>query len=181
MSKTAELIELISRNKGAKFGSFVYRNEHGEVARVTLILGASTETLYKKDIEVLQGMLPDLQGVEKICAQELLDSRTESLAVGIGHNSAYTLEDVYVYPVGLEEKGIKVHKENGSILVRGLAQGKVVLQAGIYPPDRRRPKTVIKDGIRAQLPSHKFRTYRIDRVGTAKMNGEVLEIENLLD
>lgn len=182
----AELIQQIAQGKGAKFASFLYRNERGEIARYTIILGASTETLYHKDVLELGAMIPTLEGLALVAANELLTSRnnslrpTETASNSIGHNPEYTLEDVYVYPMGLERVGIRVHKENGTIQVSALVQSKVVLVEGeAYGPDTRRPKTVAKDKIRKLLPSGRFRTFRIDRVGTSKMNGETLEIQNL--
>src|ERR1041385_5928484 len=165
MSKIGELIEVLSRNKGAKFCSFVYKNEQKEVARVTLILGATTEALYEKDIALLEEMKHGVAGMHLMCVEELLASRKQSMEKGIGQNDDYTLKDVYVYPVGLEHVGIRVHKEDGSLQVRGLAMNKVVLVPGEYGPDTRRAKTKIKDSIRAKLPSHRFRTYRLDRIG----------------
>jgi len=187
MLHVAKLIELISGGRGATFASFLYQtvDENSklikpEVSHITVILGASTETLYRKDVEILNDLIPTLSGLEREVAEELLKSRQTSLTVGIGENPAYTQQGLWVYPQGLEDRGIRVNSENGHVQVCGLVHRKDVVVPGLYKPDTRRKRTVAKDGIRRQLPSSKFRTYRLDHVAAAAINGEVMEFNNVI-
>jgi hypothetical protein len=182
IANVADLISSIEKGKGAKFASFLYRSKGtGELARHTIILGASTETLYQKDIEVLQFLMDagEFDGIRLEAAAAILKSRHESLTVGVGHNSAYTHSpengDTYVYPVGLP--GIRVHKETGEVYVNGLTEGKVVIEAGEYKVVKSRPLTLAKKEIEKMIPGSRFRQFILRNVRTAKLNGEVLEIE----
>lgn len=187
MLHVAKLIELISTGKGATFAAFLYQTVADnkklikpEVSHLTVILGASTELLYKKDIEILQALIPTLKGLDKEVAQELLDSRQNSLTLGIGNNPAYTQAGMWVHPQGLEDRGIRVDKSTGHVQVCGLVHRKDVVVPGLYKPDTRRRRTVAKDAIRRELPSHKFRSYRLDHVAAIAINGEVMEFDNVI-
>lgn len=177
---TASLVEAIERGKGAKFASFTYRAKGtGELAKVTLILGADTANAYEKDIEQLQAtveMLKDANDpVALKAAQELLVSLQTSLKVGIGNNPLYTHQETYVLPVGLP--GIKVHKEEGTVYVMGMVQNKTVIEAGEYKVVKSSAKTIAKNEIRKSLRSGKIRQYILPNVVRASLNGEVLELE----
>lgn len=177
MSNVFDLLAAVCKGKGAKFAAFTYRTKGtNELQKVTVILGASTEKLYHKDVEVLTAMLPELQGIEKLAATELLNSRLNSLAKGIGHNDAYTCEDVY-QTVNANTMGVKIHKENGELHIVGLMEHKTVLEPGEYKEVKSSAKTIAKNAIRAQLPSTRFRQYRFNNVTSAKLNGETLELE----
>lgn len=180
MPNVADLIAAIKNGKGAKFASFTYvAKETGEKARHTLILGASTEVLYEKDVAVLEQMVPDLKGLSKEAAEAILASRKTSLKVGIGNNPDYTCAGVYVEPDGLA--GVKVHIVNGSLHVCGLQEAKVVLVKGVYKTVNSKPLTLAKQEISKSLPSNRFRQFRLDRVLDAKLNGDVLEIKTDAD
>lgn len=180
MKNVADLIAAIAKGKGAKFASFTYvAKETGEKARHTLILGASTEVLYEKDVAVLEQMVPDLTGLSLEAAEAILKSRRTSLKVGIGNNPDYTCAGVYVYPDGLA--GVKVHVVDGSICIDGLQESKVVLVKGVYKTVNSKPLTLAKKEISKSLPSNRFRQFRLDRVLEAKMNGDVLEIKTEAD
>lgn len=181
MDNIGDLIGAISNGKGAKFASFIVKTKGTkEVQKVTVILGASTEVLYTKDIAELNAKLPEMTGMEKLAAESVLKSRLESLEKGIGHNSAYTCEDVYVNPMGVNG-GIKVHKEDGSVHVVGLLEAKTVLVKGVYKERKSSPFVEARNAILKGLPSARFRQYRLDRVSLAKLNGEVLELEGCTD
>jgi hypothetical protein len=179
MHNVFDLVQLAVSKKGAKFASFKYlTKETGELQKITVILGASTENLYEKDIEVLEFMLADtMDPIARLAANELLNSRKESLAKGIGHNSAYTCTDVYT-TVNQNTQGIKIHRENGQLHIVGLVEHKVVLEPATMPYKKvnSSAKTIAKNEIRRLLPSHRFRQYCLDNVQTATMNGETLEL-----
>lgn len=178
MSTQLDLAATISNLPNAQFASFLYRSKgDNKLARVTVILGASTEKLYEKDIAVLNLMLQEeTDPTWRKAILEILDSRTESLAKGIGNNSKYTCAGAYIFPPALE--GVKICISDASLHVVGLLQQETVLEPGIVKPDTRGAFTKMKDAVRSKLPSAKFRQYRIARVQSARVAGEVLEIEN---
>jgi hypothetical protein len=177
----ALLIAVISKNPAVQFAKFLYETvESGEVAELLVLLGASTESLYKKDVEVLTQMLKTLKGPEKMAAQELYDSRMESLTYGIGTNDKYTQKNIWVYPQGLEKYGIRFHKDTGHFQITCLFQEKLVHIPGHYKTVNSRPFTILKNNIKRQLPSNAFRTYRLDHVAGIRANGSILEFDNVI-
>jgi hypothetical protein len=177
MSTVFDAVAAFCAKKGAKFVGFTYRTKGtGELQKVVVIVGASTDNLYSKDIEILEQMVQDSTGVELIAAQELLASRLNSKANGIGHNDGYTCEDVYTVVNG-NTQGVKMHKENGDLHIVGLQEHKTVLEPGVYKERQSSEKTIAKNKIRALLPSSRFRQYRLSNLLRATVNGETLEIE----
>jgi len=176
----ANLLKALGQRASANFVNFKYRAKGtGEVSRVQLILGASTETLYKKDVEKLNDLLQSLSASGAAphviqAARELMDSRLESLRVGIGNNSAYTNADTYEYLDGF--KGVRIHRDTGELYVSGLVQSKEVIVPGIHKVVKSSEKTIAKRKIENELPSGKFRLYKLDNVIRAALNGEVLEL-----
>ena len=182
MSGIAQLVGLIGSGKGAKFASLTYRTEStGEVARHTLILGASTEVLYTKDIAKLQDMLAgEMEPMARVAAQTVLASRQKSLEVGIGNNPAYVHApqnaDTYVHAEGI--KGVKLHKETGVVYVVALSEDKVVLVEGTpRKPVNSKPETIAKAKIEKLLPSARFRQFKLKSVTRAALNGDVLVLD----
>lgn len=175
----AELVGLIGRGNGAKFANLTYRTEKTkELSRYSLILGASTEVLYTKDIEILEDMVTRLDGIKLEAAQAILASRRQSLEKGIGSNDAYTNADTYVHVDGIP--GVRIHKETGILYVAALSQGKTVIEEGEpQKPVNSRPLTIAKKEIEKTLPSARFRLFKltIQNIRRAALNGEVLEIE----
>lgn len=173
----ADLAAMIANCKGAKFASFIYRaKETNELQRIVVILKASTENLYEKDVVALEAMLPDLATPLEIAAcKYLIASRKESLSKGIGNNSAYTCAGAYITPMDIE--GVKLLLSDGSLHVCGLLQHKTVIEKGVYKTVNSSAQTKARDAIRKVLPSGRFRQYRLDHVKSAKLNGETIEIE----
>jgi len=177
----ALLIAVVSRNPGVQFAKFLYETvDSGEVAELLVTLGASTEELYLRDLVVLGELYKRTSGQERIAVQELMDSRQESLSYGIGTNDLYTQKNYWIYPQGMEQYGIRFHKDDGRFQITCLLQQKLVHIPGTYKTVNHRPFTVIKNKIRAQLPSHKFRTYRLDHVAGIRANGTTLEFDNVI-
>jgi hypothetical protein len=178
------LVRLLTNRQtptGVTFASFLYETkETREVQHITVIVGASTANVYQKDVEFLNALIPTLKGVDRDVAQELLDSRMESLRKGVGNNSQYTQADTWWIPKLLKGSGIRVHRQNGSFQIVALLHKKDVVVPGTYKPDTRRPRTVAKDAIRRQLPSHRIRTYCLDNVAGVRMNGETIEFDNVI-
>lgn len=184
MSAVATLIGLIGSGKGAKFASLTYKVEStGEVARHTLILGAKTEVLYKKDIAALEKMLAgEMTPAYREAAEQLLTSRKESLDKGIGNNSKYVHSkenaDTYTQVDGIP--GVKVHKQTGVVYVVALSEDKVVLVEATNPKAPTKHKTEVtaaKSKIEYLLPSGRVRQFTLKNVTRAAINGDVLELE----
>jgi hypothetical protein len=175
------ILDSLGKKLGATFASFTYQTkETGEVAKYNLVLGASTENLYKKDVVLLERMVKLLKGIKAqqhtiLAAEELLASRNESLTKGIGNNDAYTNADTYYYVAGLN--GVRVHKDTGVLYVSGLLNRKEVLIAGT--PRKKvnsAPKTIAKKKIGYILPSGRYRLFVLPNVTRAALNGDVLEL-----
>ena len=170
------MLATLSQVTGCTFAALTYTAKGtGEVARFRLLLGAHTSTLYEKDIAALEVLLPTLEGVELQAATELLASRRESLAVGIGNNSAYTNADTYVSLPNIP--GVKIHKETGALHVTGLVEGKEVVTPGTYKVVKSSPKTIAKRAIEKTLASGRFRQFAFSNVARLAAKGNVLEIE----
>lgn len=177
-----QMLAALAKLGGARFVNLIYTTkETGEVGKYSLILGASTEELYRKDIVKLNrvcnllaviGALPHT----RLAAEELLASRMKSLEVGIGNNPEYTNADTYMHLNGFP--GVSMHKETGALYVRGLVQHKTVLQEG--KPRKvvnSSPKTIAKRKLEKMLPSGRFRLFVLGNVTRAALNGTVLELQ----
>ena len=168
-----ELLSELSKIQGVSFISFNYTaKESGEKSKVTVIVGASTENLYNKDVDYLTSLLPTLDGIRKEVGTELLDSRKESLEKGIGNNSRYTKSDTYVHLENLP--GVKVHKEDGTLYITGLVHHKEVLEKGTYKTVNSSDRTIEKNKIRKELPSSRFREYVLKNIQSVRLNGNTL-------
>lgn len=177
MATITDLIQQIGASGSAKFASFVYTAKlTGEESKILVILNASTEVLYGKDVEALTALIPALSGLERAAAEDLLESRKISLAVGIGNNPAYTCADIYVNPIGFPD-GVRVHKETGEVYVTGLVESKTVLTPGVYKEKSQTAWAKAKRFVTNEIPSGRFRTYILRNVSTARLNGEVLELD----
>ena len=175
------LIGVLQEITGVSFASFDYTTKAtGEKSRYQIILGASIENLYAKDIEKLTKVVGLLKGIKALphtilAAEELLASRLESLEKGIGNNSAYTQADTYVHLNHLP--GVKIHAETGKLYINGLVESKKVLEEG--SPRKKvnsAPKTIAKRRIERTLASGRFRTLALDNVSGARVRGNVLEL-----
>lgn len=168
---TAIVAQLLAM-RGAKFVNLRYTAKGtGEVARHHLILGASTEELYKRDIVILETMKCTDPTYER-ARIAMLESRKESLRVGIGNNSKYTHVDTYLQIA----PGIKVHKELGEIHFNGLAHSKTIIVPGTYKKVNSAPLTLAKKAIEKELPSGRFRQFVVTQIERIALNGEVIEV-----
>jgi hypothetical protein len=167
---------------GPRFGSLVYTNENGEKSRYTLLFGVKLESLYKSDLRFLERLYTTLKtngGIAAVACFELLQSVRESLTVGIGNNSRYTLKGYYS-PI-TKNGEIKLHHEDGEtfLYVRGYVTKKTVLEEGEYPIVNSSLKTLAKKEITKSLKRGKIRTFKINVNVLHKIcvNGMTLEIE----
>lgn len=178
--KILSLLGAIAKTQGVKFASFTYKAKGtGEVSKILVSLGFSTENVYRRDLQTVMDMIPNLTGIELEAAEKIRDSLIESLAKGIGNNSAYVhgadKADTYAYVENIP--GIMVHKETGEVYVKGLVQRKEVLTPGTYKTVNSRPLTLAKAKIEKGLGKTKIRQYDLSNVIGARLNGDVLEFE----
>lgn len=180
MSSTIqELVNQLSQVNGAKFASFIYRTKGtNELARYTVLLGVSKQSLYEKDRDALVEMLPTLDGIQKEAAAEILASIEESLIKGIGNNSAYThgaeKGDTYLHFPGIT--GVKLNKNDGTLHLEAVLHNKTVMESGQYKTVNSSAKTLAKNAITKLLRKGKFRQFVFPNIKIAKLNGEVLEL-----
>jgi len=169
---------------GCRFCSLTYTNQNNEKSRYTIHFGHDIKALYEADLLEVELMLADTQnpltGIDRQAAMEIRDSIQESLTMGIGNNSKYTLKGYYD---GVSDNSeIKVHtEEDGSrfLYIRGYVHAKTVLVEGVYPKVNSRPLTLAKKKINKNLKRDKIRTFKINvnQLHLVKVNGLTLEIE----
>lgn len=173
------LLKALAGMRGAQFASFVYVAKASgprltdETARHVVILGADTSALYRRDLEALAEIAPSLSGLEAEAAELIAESRRVSLAVGVGHNPAYTAADAYSV-TGVQ--GVKIHNVTGELHVTGLTVRKDVTTAATYRTVKSKPETVARKSVEARLPSARFRQFKLSGVTVAKLNGETIEL-----
>ncbi len=168
-----------TKKTGARFASLTYTNESGETSLYNIILGVQLEPLYKSDLFTLKKIRKSLTGVSLTACDELIASISESLRVGIGNNSAYTLKGYYdsITPNG----EVKLHKdEKGQthLYIRGYMHKKTVLTKGTYKHVNSNEKTLAKKELEKTLKRGRIRTFKINVnvLKTVKMNGMTIEI-----
>jgi hypothetical protein len=167
--------------RSVKFGVITYRDKkYLCLARHSVILGADLDSLYQQDVAVLGAMLPTLDGIQKVAATAILDSRKKSLEVGIGNNPLYVHApqnaDTYVLIPGLP--GVKVHKTTGEMYVCCLSQLRVVLEEGLpRKPVKSSDLTIAKKQIERSLASSKFRQMILRRIHSVTVDGETITMD----
>jgi hypothetical protein len=174
------LFKMLQGVKGVQFASLTYRTKAtDELARYTLLLGASVENAYKGDLEKVEGALPTLTDPLDIeAAREIIASLRQSLDKGIGNNDAYTLQGVYA-PTGID--GVFINTNDNALHLRNVfVQSKVVLQDG--KPRKAvnsKPLTIAKDKLKKMLAlrSNKLRQFALDNITKAKVNGDTIVFE----
>lgn len=178
MSKIAisKTLETIASTKGCKFANLTYENKEGEIAKHTILLGASLENAYRSDLEALKAYEVELE-IEKQALAEMIKSKENSLSKGIGNNDAYTQSGVWesIAP------NLRYDSEAGKIQVFGMQISKTVLKAGVYKQVNSRPKTLAKKAIEKKLglKASKIRAFSLDANNLSKVsaNGEAIDFE----
>jgi hypothetical protein len=174
------LFQMLQGVTGVQFASLTYRTKAtDEVARYTLLLGASVENAYKGDIQKVEEALPTLTDALDIqAAQEIIASLRQSIDRGIGNNDAYTLQGVYT-PTGIA--GVFINTNDNALHLRNVfVQSKVVLAVG--KPRKAvvsKPLTIAKDKLKKALGlrSNKLRQFALDNITKAKVNGDTIVFE----
>ncbi len=177
------LVGSLQRVQGVSFASFNYRAKGtGSLAKVLIILGASIENVYKKDIAALEKILPYLRRIAKPdtikAAEELLASRQKSLAGGIGNNPLYTQKGTFTHLNHLP--GVKIHNETGELYIVGLVEKWETIEPGApKKPVNSSAKTLAKEAIEKRfLRSNSIKSLCLGNVKSARVRGNVLEFED---
>ena len=109
---------------------------------------------------------PTANPIEAQAKAEVVASLVETLAAqseGRAHKDDRNA-DTYVSIPGI--RGVKIHKESGTVYVSGASVSKVVLQEGIYPVVKSSAKTLAKRALEKGTPRAKWRQFAIDGEST---------------
>jgi hypothetical protein len=173
-----KLLQMLQAAKGVQFASLTYRNSQKELARYTILLNASLDNAYDKDIAVVEDALPTLQGIEFEAATLILASLRQSRDKGLGNNDAYTLAGVYA-DTGVPN--VFINTNDGELHIRNVfEENKKVLEEGTpHKPVNSRPLTIAKRKVKKMLNlrSNKIRQFRLDGVTVARVDGDTLVLE----
>lgn len=155
------MAEIAKLNGKTRFVSVVYESKgSGEVARHTFLIGANYRTLLVRSMDALTKKIHALSGIDLEAAQELLKSYSKSLlAIDTQTvNPDYTKAGIYENLCD----GLALHKEDGSLELRGLSIKKEVIKAGVHKTVNSRPLTIAKNNLSKDLPVSRYRSLSID-------------------
>lgn len=173
MANVIQLIQQIAMARGARFASFVYTSQPSgarltaETARYLLILGASTQGLYERDLVALKELATTAIGLDAIACTQLIMSKEKALSQGFD-------EGPYEHTA---VPGIKIHLPTGALHIMGLSERKDTITAGRYRTVNSAPLTLAKQSIARVLPSGRLRQFKLENVRTARLNGVIVEME----
>lgn len=170
----AKTISQLAKTQKARFVSLTYRaKKSGELARHTLLLGASYEKAKQRDLQRLLILSSRLDGIKKIACEELI----ESMRKPAGENDAYTCAGVYEET---DIRGLKVHKETGVLHLMGYSIKKEVLEKGEYPNVKSNEKTIAKNELKnlPKMRTGKIRQFSLslENIKSITTNGKTIEI-----
>jgi len=176
MNEYKQLIDTLKEMAGkAQFVSFTYLSKgHDELARHTLIFGASYRKQIEDSITALEVLMPTfVTPLQIAAAEEVMKSLRLTIA---SHdrgefNPDYTKKMAYIDIV----QGLKFNITNRTINVSGLAHNKVVLKEGVYKPVKSSDLTLAKKDVRDKLPVSRWREFIIEpqHLEKAKLQGNI--------
>ena len=174
------LFQMLQGVQGVQFASLTYRTKaSGELARYTLLLGASLDNAYKADLAKVEDAMPTLTDALDInAAHEIATSLRTSSDKGLGNNDAYTMQGGYT-PTGIPNVYINTN-DNALHIKNVFVQSKVVLQEGKpRKPVNSKPETIAKDNLKKLLGlrSNKIRQFALDNITKAVVNGDTITFE----
>ncbi len=174
------LLKAISSLAGitsARFASFTYTAKgSGEIARHTVLLGASYRNAYQKDLAKLTRKVRSLSGIDKIACEEIITSLKTSLESWEKgeKNPDYTCKETY-HELG---NGLLIHKETGDLHIKAFTVSKVVLQPGEHKLVNSSEKTLAKKAIEKTLRKGKIRQFVLStNVSTVAIEGKTLLLD----
>jgi hypothetical protein len=169
-----KLFENLKTIKGVSFISITYTNKQNEKSTSVVNIGVDYDNAKLKDIEYLK----DLDVIEMnstIDPYVLEEARMDLLESfeNPNQNRSKGVKDAYTH-LGM---GLKIHNESMKLFVYGMVVSKTILEAGDIKPDTRKPLTIAKDEIRANLKSTQYRLYEIGRTFQYKIKGDTIIIK----
>ncbi len=179
-SKLAQINQLIGQIKGCQFASLTYLSKSTkEIARYTVNLGFSYNTLVEKsvtELEIIMAEITDQTSLEYTAAVEVMKSLKKTLTAHENgeQNEDYTKKGQYIPIVN----GLNLNTTDNTIQLFGLLNSKVVITEGEREKVNSRPLTIAKNKIRKQLSVSKFREFAMDEsnIGIVKVNGNTVEL-----
>ena len=176
MNTIQDIIPQIEK-AGVTFASIVYTAKgSNETSRYTIILGSKYRNLVERSLAEVNDLLPTLEGLERIAAEELKDSFQATIDSHANNeqNPAYTKAGLYSPIV----PGVNVNTNDNTLQLFGLVHSKVVLVPGVHKKVNSGAKTIAKNKIRQKLPLSRFREFALDdgHIHRMKINGNTLEI-----
>jgi hypothetical protein len=170
-----ELRKVLAGVKGAQFANFTYTAKGtGEVAKYQVNLGVDYAKICSDDLATLETMEPSLQGIDLEACRELIASLKDTLSEDVPQNPRATSAHAYTSVPGVP--GLKIHDETGNLHLVCILQQKTVIVPGEHKKVNKRPKTVAKDKLRAQLRQSKIRQFTLTNITRAALRGTVLEL-----
>jgi len=169
---------LASLAGNVRFVGVTYRSkESGELARHTLVIGASYRNAIVSSMEELTRKLPTLTDALDIqAANECIASYSKSLLAldaGVPH-PGNTKPELYetICP------GLRVHKVDGSFELCGLTVAKKVIEQGVHKHVNSKPLTLAKKALQKGLPASKYRTLSVDAgvMESVRIGGSEIEV-----
>lgn len=160
-----------------------YANKNGEIANVTVNVGASYQNVLNGDLNKLNTITDE--SINQIAIEtnlpkeillqaivELIDSIQKNLSKDLENHTNQSKGQIDAYiPIC---KGIKLHKESLNVNVFGFLNKKTIIQEGTYPPSpKSRPLTIAKNELkkRLDLQTEKYRIYNIENIESVKIQG----------
>jgi hypothetical protein len=162
--------------KGTRFVSLTYTSKNtGEVARHTLLLGASYEKILSVDhTKVLMDGFRDTTELQAQARREVLASLYKSIQAA---KNGTVSED---YTRKNEERiqlGKGVFLVSSGLQITGYSIAKKVLQAGVYKHVNSKPLTLAKQAIERDLKRSKIRNFCLSNVSAARIEGKTLILD----
>lgn len=173
LNRIHQLIAELLTRLGSNFVSFIYTNSDGETSRYVVNINKSFVEAYKRDLATVTAWLAEATDtVHREVLGEMQGSLETSLAVGIGNNPDYTLQNYYTQLAGC----VSIH--DNRLYVRGFVVSRKVLVKGNYKTVNSRPRTLIKNDYRRKLETGKIRTFILDPLNLteARLNGRLLTL-----
>ena len=173
------LLKEFMKQKESRFASLKYRTKTGKLSLFTVRLNVDYLKVLRRDLKVLEAVPTEgLTEIEKQGLSKEIESVKKSIVSAVDGtvNEDYTSKDVYEALC----RGIKYHKENGTIYVNAFKHSETVLEPGDEKPVKHSELTLARKKFSKLTMKGKFRQFILapESVTTAKLNGVTLEISN---
>lgn len=185
---TENPIEILKEatEKGCTFISFLYvTKKDGETARYTLNFGVDNKAACEHDKAVLEAYQPQNE-LEAQAKEEMLASLTQTLTNGVSDSYTHAAQnkangqDTY----DSISRGIKLHKEDGTIHLSGFIQQKEQVAPPTNPkkPVQHKPLTLAKNHIKKvcgfkRLPWGQF-ILSPENIAGIKVKGDLIQLHD---